>query len=260
MAKKTNPKREARIAKNNRNLNLAMTIFTVGFIAECYLLLIHSNLVKGNVDQVVAAATFLEVMVYIGLAVFAAGLALTFVKKKDGSNYAPWNVWCLGLGMFLTVSSKLMITIHPAGTVLMCVAVPVATIMGVVYLLYQREFSVEMTALALAIGFSALLNRSISTGWIASAVRVLAIVAALALALVLAVLMKVHKSEGKYSFKGAEVQLFPANANYTLMYAVVAFSFAAIAAALFAGFAYYVLWIGAVLLFGLAVYYTVKMM
>ena len=63
MAKKANPKRAARVAKNNRNLNLAMSIFTVGFILECYLLLVHSFLVKGNVDQVVAAAEFLEVAV-----------------------------------------------------------------------------------------------------------------------------------------------------------------------------------------------------
>ena len=260
MAKKANPKREARVAKNNRNLNLAMSIFTVGFILECYLLLVHSFLVKGNLDQVVAAAEFLEVAVYIGLAVFAAGLALTFLKKKDGTSYAPWNHILLLAGAFFTVSSKLMITIHPVGTTIQCVLVPVVTLMGVVYLLYQREFSLEMTALAVAIGFATLLNRSISTAWIASVVRVGAIIAALGLALVLAVLMKVQKADGKYNFKGQEITLFPAKANYTLMYAVVAFSFAALAAALFAGFAYYVIWLGAVLLFGLAVYYTVKMM
>ena len=36
-AKKNDPRREARIAKNNRNLNSALTLFTAGFIAEFYL-------------------------------------------------------------------------------------------------------------------------------------------------------------------------------------------------------------------------------
>ena len=40
-AKKNDPKREARIAKNNRGLHRALTLFTAGFIAEFYLQLIN---------------------------------------------------------------------------------------------------------------------------------------------------------------------------------------------------------------------------
>ena len=57
-AKKNDPRREARIAKNNRNLNSALTLFTAGFIAEFYLLLINQYFVKGSVDQVVAIAGY----------------------------------------------------------------------------------------------------------------------------------------------------------------------------------------------------------
>ena len=67
-AKKNDPRREARIAKNNRNLNSALTLFTAGLIAEFYLLLINQYFVKGSVDQVVAIAGYLEVMAIVGAA------------------------------------------------------------------------------------------------------------------------------------------------------------------------------------------------
>ena len=67
-AKKNDPKREARIAKNNLSLNSALTLFTAGFIAEFYLLLINQYFVKGTIDQVVAVSYFLDAMVWVGAA------------------------------------------------------------------------------------------------------------------------------------------------------------------------------------------------
>ena len=81
-AKKNDPRREARIAKNNRNLNSALTLFTAGFIAEFYLLLINQYFVKGSVDQVVAIAGYLEVMAIVGAAAFGAGVVLTAMRRK----------------------------------------------------------------------------------------------------------------------------------------------------------------------------------
>ena len=85
-AKKNDPRREARIAKNNRNLNSALTLFTAGFIAEFYLLLINQYFVKGSVDQVVAIAGYLEVMAIVGAAAFGAGVVLTVMRRK-------WTRW-----------------------------------------------------------------------------------------------------------------------------------------------------------------------
>ena len=81
-AKKNDPRREARIAKNNRNLNSALTLFTAGFIAEFYLLLINQYFVKGSVDQVVAIAGYLEVMAIVSAAAFGAGVVLTVMRRK----------------------------------------------------------------------------------------------------------------------------------------------------------------------------------
>ena len=72
--------------------------------------------------------------------------------------------------------------------------------------------------------------------------------------LVLTVLLQKH--EGKYK----ETVVLPAKTNYALTCAVLVLSIAAIAVSLFAGLAYYVIWGAAVLLFALAVWYTIKML
>ena len=135
-AKKNDPRREARIAKNNRNLNSALTLFTAGFIAEFYLLLINQYFVKGSVDQVVAIAGYLEVMAIVGAAAFGAGVVLTVMRRK-WTRFAAAGKWLLGLGLFFGVSSLLMRRVYPMGTTVMCILVPVLMLLAVVFLLYQ---------------------------------------------------------------------------------------------------------------------------
>ena len=158
-AKKNNPKREARMAKNNRNLNSALTIFTAGFIAEFYLLLINAYYVKGTVDQLVAVATYLEIMTVVGAAVLGAGIVLTAMRKK-WMRFETLGKWLLGVGAFLAVSSYVMRKIYPAGTTAMCVLIPVVMLLSVVLLLYQHEFTVQAVALTVTIAASTLLSRS----------------------------------------------------------------------------------------------------
>ena len=243
-AKKNDPRREARIAKNNRNLNSALTLFTAGFIAEFYLLLINQYFVKGSVDQVVAIAGYLEVMAIVGAAAFGAGVVLTVMRRK-WTRFAAASKWLLGLGLFFGVSSLLMRRVYPMGTTVMCILVPVLMLLAVVFLLYQHEFAVQTIALTLAIASAVLLNHG------SSSMPALVLVAAL---LVLTVMLQKHEG----SYKGTVI--FPAKTNYALTCAVLVLSIAAIAVSLFAGLAYYVIWGAAVLLFVLAVWYTVKML
>ena len=161
-AKKNDPRREARIAKNNRNLNSALTLFTAGFIAEFYLLLINQYFVKGSVDQVVAIAGYLEVMAIVGAAAFGAGVVLTVMRRK-WTRFAAAGKWLLGLGLFFGVSSLLMRRVYPMGTTVMCILVPVLMLLAVVFLLYQHEFAVQAIALTLAIASAVLLNHGSSS-------------------------------------------------------------------------------------------------
>ena len=137
-AKKNDPRREARIAKNNRNLNSALTLFTAGFIAEFYLLLINQYFVKGSVDQVVAIAGYLEVMAIVGAAAFGAGVVLTVMRRK-WTRFAAAGKWLLGLGLFFGVSSLLMRRVYPMGTTVMCILVPVLMLLAVVFLLCSAQ-------------------------------------------------------------------------------------------------------------------------
>ena len=252
-AKKNNSRREERIAKNNRNLNRALGLFTAGFIAEFYLLLINQYFVKGTVSQLVAASYFLEVMLWVGLALVAAGVVFTVMRER-WTRFVRLGGWLLGIGVFLTLSSELMLKIYPAGTTAMCILVPVLMLLCVVFLLYEREFAVQSAALTLTIGAAALLNHG-STA-MAGLLRAASFAALAAVAVLLALVVLLKKNGGKYK----ETAVLPAKANYALTCAVLAACIAVLALALFAGLAYYVIWGAAVALFALAVYYTVKML
>lgn len=252
-AKKNDPKREARIAKNNRSLNSALTLFTAGFIAEFYLLLINQYFVKGTIDQVVAVSYFLDAMVWVGAALVGAGVVFTVMRGK-WTRFAALGRWLLGLGVFFTLSSQLMRKIYPAGTTAMCILVPVLMLLSVVFLLYQREFAVQTAALTLTIAAAVLLNHGSSS--MPALVTAFCWAAMVLVAALLVLTVMLQKHEGSY--KGTVI--FPAKTNYALTCAVLVLSIAAIAVSLFAGLAYYVIWGAAVLLFVLAVWYTIKML
>lgn len=252
-AKRSNPKREARIAKNNRNLNNALSLFTAGFIAEFYLLLINQYYVKGTIDQLVAVSYYLDAMIWVGVGVTVAGLVLTVMRKK-WPHLSRLGRWVLLLGVFLAVSSLLMRKIYPAGTTAMCVLVPVVMLLGVVFLLYEREFAVQTAALTMTIAAAALLNHGSAS--MNGVVRAAGWIVLLLLAALLAATAALQKQEGRY--RGMDI--FSAKTNYALTYAVLALCIAAVALALLAGLAYYVIWGASIALFALAVFYTVKML
>ena len=252
-AKKNDPKREARVAKNNRSLNSALALFTAGFIAEFYLLLIDQYFVKGTLEQVVAIASYLEVMAIIGAAAFGAGVVLTVMRKK-WTRFACLGSWLLWLGAFFAVSSYIMRKVYPAGTTAMCILVPVLMLLSVVFLLYQREFAVQTAALTLTIAAAVLLNHGSAS--MSALVQILCWGALVLVAALLVLTSVLQQHDGTYK----EFVIFPAKSNYALTYAVLGLCVAAIAASLFAGLAYYVIWGAAALLFALAVWYTVKML
>jgi len=259
MARNTS-KRAERIAKNNRRLNCALVIFTIGFAVEFYLLQINNYYVKGTLEQLIATADFLEVMVYVGLAVVAAGIACFAMRMKKAWLGKAAAV-LTALGVFLTLSSQLMRKVYPGGTTALCVFVPVLTLMCVVYLLYPAEFSVEATALVAATGCAALISRDPAGKLLSVVLYILCALCVIALIAAAFGLRKLQQSGGAFGGEENKVTVFPAKANYTLMYAVLAVSALAILAALFVpGAAYFLVWGGAIALFLLAVLHTVKML
>ena len=190
---------------------------------------------------------------WVGAALVGAGVVFTVMRGK-WTRFAALGRWLLGLGVFFTLSSQLMRKIYPAGTTAMCILVPVLMLLSVVFLLYQREFAVQTAALTLTIASAVLLNHGSSSMPALVTAFCWAAMVLVAALLVLTVLLQKHEG----SYKGTVI--FPAKTNYALTCAVLVLSIAAIAVSLFAGLAYYVIWGAAVLLFVLAVGYTVKML
>lgn len=253
-AKKNNTRREQRIAKNNRSLNCALSLFTAGFVAEFYFLLLNQYFVKGTISQVVAASYFLEGVVWFGLVLVALGLALTFLRKNP-TRFVSVGKWLIVLGVFLTLSSQLMLKIYPAGTTAMCILVPVLMLLSVVFLLYQHEFAVQTASLTLTIAATVLLNRGATAS--AGLLKLLVIGCVVAI-LALCILVGAAQKNGG-TLKG--ISLFHAGTDYRMMYAVMVFSEVVILLSLtVAGVAFWAIWASAIVLFALAVWYTVKLL
>ena len=254
-----NNKHTERMAKSDRNVNRAMILLMVGLIAEFYLLMVNNYFVKGAVGQVLTMMTVLKVLGIAGAALFGAGLVLWFMRKK-WTRFAPAAPWLLSIGFFFAVSSQLMLKIYPQGTTVMCVLVPVAMLLGIVFLLYPREFSLQALALTAAMMAMYLIHRGGGSDTWRGLVIGCSVFAALVIAALAVAVSKADKNGGKLEKLG-DLRIVSVDGNYRLIYAVLAVCVAAIVVALFAtGIAYYGLWILAVGTFLLAVYYTVKMM
>ena len=256
---KNNDKRAERIARSNRNVNRAITLLMVGVIAEFYLLMVNNYFVKGGVGQVLTMMSVLKALGIIGAAAFGAGLVMWIMRKK-WRGCGPAAPWLLCAGFFFAMSSELMLRIYPQGTTMMCVIVPVAMLIGIVFLLYPREFSVQAVGLTASLMAMYLIHHgSGSEMWsalvIGCSVFAVAVIAALAVAV-----YKAGKNGGKLE-KFGNLRIVSQDGDYKLIYAVLAVCALAIVAALFvSSIAYYGLWVLAIGTFLLAVYYTVKIM
>lgn len=255
MAQRSNDKRLQRQKKSDRNMYFAVILLTAGLVAEWYLLMLERYYVRGTMAQMVGCLNYLGVMRWVGLGILAAGAVLLALREKKR--------WFGGLGVglalggaFFAFSSAVMRHAWPTSVTVMCVFVPVVMILGIVYLFYQAEFSVQATALAMALFALVLLSRSYTIRVRACAVVALVCTAALAIGTLV-----LKGKGGKLKIGGKELRVFAANTNYSLTLGVLALCFALVLLALLAtGTAFYATWAMALVSFILAVYYTIKLM
>ena len=251
MAKNNKDKRTARREKSERNMNRAVLLLTCGLIAEWYLLMVDRYYARGTISQFITWYDVLGVLMWVGLAAIAGGAVLLALRARKAWFCKTGAALVFG-GGFFTVTSVLMRRFYPSGVTAMCVLVPVALLLGIVYLFYQAEFSVQATALAMGIAALVLLGRSGST-----TVRACAVVALAGIAALLACVCLLKKNGGSWK----QTRVFAANADYRLALAVPALCFVLVLAALFVpAIAFYATWVLAVAAFALAVYYTIKLM
>jgi hypothetical protein len=255
MAQNSNEKRVERREKSERNMNRAVILLIAGLVAEWYLLMVDRYYARGTMNQFIGWYDYLGVMRWVGLLIAAAGVVLYVMRAKK-----PWFAKLGGAlavaGVFFAFSSFAMRHVFPTSVTVMCVFVPVLMLLGIIYLFYQAEFSVQATALAMALGALALLGRSGSL-----AVKLCAGLALVATAALLAGTLLLKKNGGTLEIGGKKLRLFPKDLDYRLTLGVLALCLVMIVAAFAApGVAFYATWALAVVAFALAVYYTVKLM
>lgn len=259
MAKKSiSQKRAERQQQENQALNRVFLVFLLGLAAECYQLIVYRNYVVGTVSAMLMWRNILKYGSIIGLVLLIAGGVWAVMSFKKGDRKrGSIATWLAGAGAFFAVSGWIMTTFYPAGVTVMCVIVPVLTVLGLVLFLYQRECF--LTTLALCGSFLAVWvcgDGMNSAAWrvpiMIGAVLGLVILAALAL-----LVRKAQQDEGKLM----GLRVLPVDCAYNVVYIGLAVCFICVLAALiYAPAAYYIQWALGIAIFAEMVYFTTKMM
>ena len=239
-----NPTRKS--AKKDDSMTPAMKIFLIGLVAELYLLIVRRFYVNGTIQQVVAWDEHLKVFAVAGLAVLVIGVILSVLWKASKAKRF-WGLSLAGLGAFVAVVSFVS-RLNMSILTLLTVLVPVAILMLLLWSLYDREGALSLTILAASLVVLWLCRDAGSNIYFGTLVKIAAAVYAVAVA-ALAVMVKTKKLP----------KLLPAKADPTPVYVAAILSVVTVAAGLISTtVAYYAMWVLAAVVFGLAVYYTVK--
>lgn len=244
MAKNPNEKS----MKRDNTLYGATLFFLVACLAEFYLLVLRKYYIHGDVvTEALVWYDRLLIFAGLGAAVLLVGVILSVLWKADErKRLLGWALSALG-GFFAVGSMLARIYVEPAVT-LLSVVVPVLMVLTVIWAFYDRECSVALTALCGTMIILWVCRRLFNSLSMGITVKVLSVVYVLLLA-GLCWLAK-NKKLGK---------LLPPNADLLPIYAATGLSAVAVVLALFsASVAYYAMWALGIVVFALAVYYTVK--
>lgn len=241
-----NPNSKAKPVKRDEPMNGAMKFFLAGCVAELYLLIVRRFYINGTLEQVIAWDDYLKIFGWIGVAVLALGAVLSLLWRADRKKrIIGWSV--AGAGVFLAAASFL-IQRNMSTLTLLAVVVPVAMLLGILWSLYDRECALSLTILGISLIALWVCRRELESIYLGTYVKI----AAAVYLVLLAVLIYLTKS-GKLG------KLLPAKADPLPVYAACVLSIAAVAVALVSStVAYYAMWTLGMVVFGLAVYYTVK--
>ena len=193
--KNANHKQVQRQEQESAALKQIFNTFLLGLAAECYLFIVYRGYIAGSVDSLLAWDNILRVLMWLGVAALVGGSGLALVKRSD-AKLRTGGIYAALAGVFFAVSGWVMTTFFDIGVTTMCTIVPVATVLMLVYFLYQRECFVN----------TLLLSGTLFTVWICSrglvgqwhtlvTIGAAAVVAALAVFALL--LGKIRKNGGK---------------------------------------------------------------
>lgn len=249
-----NPNRKSKPVKRDDPMNGAMKFFLAGLVAELYLLIIRRFYVNGTAVQMIAWFDYLFYFSIAGLVILAAGAVLSAVWRADQKKRTVgW--YMAGGGAFLAVASFLIWKLNAPALTFLMVLVAVAMMLGILWTLYDRECAYALTILGISLVTLWGCRRELTNLYLATYVKIAVVVYLLLLALAAFLTWKASRSGGMVG----KLHLLPAGADTLPIYVACALSAAAMACALFSvTVAYYAMWLLAMVVFALAVYYTVK--
>ena len=227
----------------------------LGCVAELYLLMIHKYYIYGNLDQVLAWDSYLRVSLWLGLGVAVLGGVLLYLcRRKPGWKRAVSGM-VLELGAFMAVTGGLVIRYYASPITLLAVAVPAAALMAMLWYLYDRECAWGLIVLGLDLAVLWICRKGMGNFlWEKRVVAgpIVVLICLAVLAFLTATLAKSRGMLGKLRLLGENFDTMP-------IYAACGVSAVTTVLALVSSVAaYYCIYIVAVLLFALAVYYAIR--
>lgn len=243
------------LKRNNAPLNGALKFFIGGCLAEIYLLMVRKYYINGNVNQMLGWDAAIQTLMEIGAAVLALGVILAIVWRK-ASGWKRTLAWTVVFtGLFFSVGNWLVKTVYPSGAVILSLIVAAAMLMGGLWCLYARDCFYSMTVLSTGLFATWVCRHGVNNIFWRSYVIAGACVYLVLLAAVALTARKLERADGMMG----TIRVLPENADCTILLATCGLSAAATVVSLFsAAAAYYALWVLGIVIFVLAVFYTVK--
>ena len=240
-------KRLQRQQEERTALHNILITFLVGLAAESYLFLVYRF--------PVALYDILLILGWVGLAAFVGGGVLALVKKNS-EKLRKIGVLTSVLGLFFATTGWVVAKFFESGIVVLCVLVPVATILGLVYFLYQRECFLNTLVLSGTLFTLWVCDRGMDGNW-----RLYITIGVIAVAILLVAMCIAVGAMKKKDGKLGDLQVFSGDCDYRVIYAVAAVAVVLILVGmLMPSVIFYLIWAAVIALFAELVYYTVKMM
>ena len=243
-----NPNKRTKSVKRDEPMNGAMKFFLAGCVAELYLLLIRRFYINADseIQRIAWYDSYLWILTGVGAAILAAGLLCAWLWRNDSKKrLAGWALTAVGL---YAAAVPALVRWNMSSMTLLMVLVPALILLGILWTLYDRECALSLTILGVSLIVVWVCRRAFSSSVVGLYVKIAAVIYLVLLA-VLAIQVKRQKL-GK---------LFPVGADPLPVYVACGLSLAAILISMISAVvAYYAMWTLAIIVFGLAVYYTVK--
>lgn len=235
----------------------------IAIVLELLLLMVNKYYVNvySTAESVAMAYTvlnILEAVRVIGVAVAAALGIWSLLKFKKGEE-CRIPVMMMLISGILVFSSHIIMNFQGTGIQMLYMLVPALGALALVYYLYQKDFFYSGAMCGMGIVALWLIRHGANTAY-----TVYAYLAAMGLALVLGavILGGVRQTDGELTLMGQKIRVLPEDANYLILLVTAMVNIAVVAGAMLIGdiLAYYLLYVMIAYLFGLLVYYTVRMM